>query len=235
VALLAGVGVTWYTWLEQGRPINASIQVLDAVARTLRLDEAERAHLYRLADVPAMPVELGLAPVSPAVLEIIDALDPMPAMLINARYDVIASNLSHADLIHDWHTVPCEARNVLWCCFADPEVRSRYVNFDEEAPHTVAMLRTSFAQHLNEPAWTDFIRRLSAKSPEFAALWARHEVGRDGPRLKHFWHPAVGDLRFVSTSFGISDMREHRIVVYTPEDDATRAKLPLPHRPWPSR
>jgi hypothetical protein len=233
VALLAGVGVTWYTWLEQGRPINASVQVLDAVARTLRLDDAERAHLYRLADVPAVPVDLGLAPVAPAVLQVLHSLDPMPAMLVNARYDVLARNAAYADLVHDWHSVPCEARNVVWCCFCDPEVRARFVNFDEEAPNVVATLRGAFAQHLHEPAWTDLVRRLSARSPEFAALWARHEVARPGPRVKHFRHPVVGDLRFATTSLGIADMPEHRLIVYTPADDPTRAKIPLPRPAGP--
>jgi hypothetical protein len=153
----------------------------------------------------------------------------MPGTVINARYDVLAHNQAHADLINGWHSVPCEARNILWCCFGDPDVVARFVNFHDEAPHMVATLRASSAQHLNEPGWTEFIRQLSAKSQLFATLWQRHDVAHPGPRAKHFRHPVVGDLRFTSTSLAISGMPEHRMVLYTPHDAQTRAKLPLPH------
>ncbi|HEY2671884.1 MAG TPA: hypothetical protein VGJ07_16140 [Rugosimonospora sp.] len=161
-------------------------------------------------------------------MEILDSLDTLPGMVVNARYDVIARNRAHANLIHDWHTVPCEARNVLWCCFCDPEVRTRFVNFDDEAPHLVATLRASSAQHLDEPGWTEFISRLSGRSAAFAELWKRHEVASPGPRLKPFRHPVVGDLLFTATSLAVSGVPEHRILVYTPYDSQTRGKLPLP-------
>jgi transcriptional regulator with XRE-family HTH domain len=227
VAQLAGVGVTWYTWLEQGRPINASVQVLGAIARTLRLDNAEHDHLLRLADIHTLPTESELATVPAAVIEVVTSLEPTPAFLINARYDVLAYNDAHRALVRDWHTVPCERRNVLWCCFTEPDVRSRFVNFDDEAPLIVATLRAAYAQHLNEPAWTEFVRSLSARSPEFAEMWARHDVARPGTRVKHFRHPVAGELRLASTSLAVSDMPEHRIVVYTPADDETRRRLPL--------
>jgi transcriptional regulator with XRE-family HTH domain len=230
VAQLAGIGVTWYTWLEQGRPIRASVQVLDAVARTLRLDQAEIEHLYRLADVPVVPAEAPVVAVSPVLREILDSLEPMPAMLLNARYDLLASNRAQKDLYYQWHTVACEHRNVLWCCFTEPDVRRRFVNFDEEGPRMVATLRASFAQHLNEPVWTRFIKGLSAASPEFAQLWTRHEVASPGSRTKHLLHPQAGLLRLRSTSLAVADMPEARIVVYTPADDETRRRLPLTRR-----
>ena len=230
VAQLAGIGVTWYTWLEQGRPIRASVQVLDAVARTLRLDQAEIEHLYRLADVPVAPAEAAVVTVSPVLREILDSLEPMPAMLLNARYDLLASNRAQKDLFYQWHAVPCEHRNVLWCCFTEPDVRRRFVNFDEEAPRMVATLRASFAQHLTEPAWTRFIQALSAASPEFARLWTRHEVASPGSRTKHLLHPVAGLLRLRSTSLAVADMAEARIVVYTPADEETRQRLPLTRR-----
>jgi len=230
VAQLAGVGVTWYTCLEQGRPINASVQVLDAVARTLRLDQAEREHLYRLAEVPTVPTDAAPATVSPAVEEIIASLDPLPASLTNARYDVLAANQAHEDLFWRWHAMACENRNVLWCCFVEPDARRRMLNFDEEMPRVVAILRTRFADHLNEPAWTDFIRRLSAASTEFAELWARHEVAKPGSRTKLFLHPEAGVLRMRTTSLEVADMPESWITVYSPADDETRARLTLTRR-----
>jgi transcriptional regulator with XRE-family HTH domain len=230
VAQLAGVGVTWYTWLEQGRPINASVQVLDAVARTLRLDQAEREHLYRLAEVPSVPSDTATVTVSPAVEEILASLDPLPASLTNGRYDVLASNKAHQDLFWDWHRMPGERRNVLWCCFVEPDAQQRMLNWEREVPRMVAILRARFAQHLNEPAWTGFIRRLSATSPEFAEMWARHEVAQPGSRSKQFMHPEAGLMRLRTTSLAVADMPETWITVYSPVDEETRERLKLTRR-----
>jgi MmyB-like transcription regulator ligand binding domain/Helix-turn-helix domain len=231
VAQLAGVGLTWYTWLEQGRPIHASTQVLDAVGRALRLDGAELEHLYRLADVPVAPSDAAAVAVSPAVQEILDSMEPLPAVLINSRYDVLAANRAHEDLSWEWGSMPCECRNILWCCFTDPAARRRLLNFDEEMRRMVATLRAAFAQHLREPAWTGFIRRLSAASPEFAELWARHEVANPESRVKHYLHADAGLLRLRTTSLAVADMPEARIVAYTPVDEETRRRLPLTRRP----
>src|SRR3954467_1643669 len=95
VAQLAGVGVTWYTWLEQGRPINASVQVLDAIARVLRLGKAECWHLYPRAEVPGIPVPTATETLPPDVLRVLDALDPSPACIYNGKYDLIACNESY--------------------------------------------------------------------------------------------------------------------------------------------
>src|SRR5271170_1307636 len=120
VALLAGVGVTWYTWLEQGREINASTQVLDAVARTLKLDQAGREHLYRLAEATPVTAESERAPVPDAIREIVQSLDPLPASLVNTRFDVLYSNNASEYLFWDWHTMPCIHKNTLWCCVTEP-------------------------------------------------------------------------------------------------------------------
>jgi transcriptional regulator with XRE-family HTH domain len=231
VAQLAGVGVTWYTWLEQGRPIRASVQVLDAVARTLRLDQAEVEHLYRLAEVPAVRPE-NVPAVCPAVMqEILDSLEPLPAMLLNARYDILGANQAHTDLFWVWHhDLDCEHRNVLWCCFAHSQARRYFLNFDREAGLLVATLRASYGQHLKEPAWNEFIRELCERSEEFAELWARQEVASPSSRTKHFLHPDAGLLRLRSTSLAVADMPEARVVVYTPTDEETRRRLPLTRR-----
>jgi transcriptional regulator with XRE-family HTH domain len=231
VAQLAGVGVTWYTWLEQGRPIRASVQVLDAVARTLRLDQAETEHLYRLAEVPAAPADAAPVACPGAVREILESLEPLPAMLLNSRHDLLGANQAHQDLLRMWHHPPLgEHHNLLWCCFTQPEVPRRYLNFDQEASRMVATLRASFARHLNQPAWTGLIQRLSAASPEFAARWTRQRVASPGSATKHFLHPDAGLLRLQSTSLAVADMPETHIVVYLPVDDETRQRLPLTRR-----
>src|SRR5262249_49931479 len=120
VAQLAGVGVTWYTWLEQGRSINASVQVLDAIARTLRLDRAEREHLYRLAAVRAVTEAKGEC-LEPEVQAILDGLAPLPAVVYNGRYDVLAWNATYAGLFPGLTSARGPERNVLWQMFTMPD------------------------------------------------------------------------------------------------------------------
>ena len=231
VALLAGVGVTWYTWLEQGRPINASGQVLDAVARTLRLDRAEREHLYRLAE--ATPVRSGAdASVVPAALrDVLHGLDPLPATLVNSRLDVVESNAAHLGLFAEWHSMPCVHQNLLWCCVTEPRASELFLNYDEEVAHLVARFRSAYGRHVGDPEWEEDIRRLIEISPEFAELWGRHEVAEPAERIHRFRHPAAGDLAFSRTELAVSAVAGLRLSVYTPRDEQTRERLHLTRLP----
>ncbi|MEV0091494.1 helix-turn-helix transcriptional regulator [Streptomyces sp. NPDC050738] len=220
VAQLSGVGVTWYTWLEQGRPINASAQVLDAVSRTLRLDEAEREHLYQLAEVPFTPDrERDASSVGADIQGIIDALDPHPAVVYNARYDILATNPAYRDLFNVPELTEGGSRNVLWTLFTVPECDCPVLFREKELPVMVATLRASYGRHVGEPAWESFVARLSASSPFFATLWQSGDVVPPGPRIKTFRHDSVGEIRMTSVSLSINGMPECRIVAYTPSDD----------------
>ncbi|MEV0448243.1 helix-turn-helix transcriptional regulator [Streptomyces sp. NPDC050600] len=228
VAQLSGVGVTWYTWLEQGRPINASAQVLDAVARTLRLDRPEREHLYHLAEVPYEPETAAedAAAVSPEIQGILDALVPQPAVVYNARYDVLATNTTY-DLLFDVDALGREAgplgiRNVLWNLFTVPDLECPLVDKRLELPLMVAQLRGAYGRHVGEPAWEELVRRLSEASPYFAELWRSGDVMPPGTRVKAFRHEAVGEIRMTSVSLSINGMPGCRIVTYTPNDEASR-------------
>jgi len=227
VAQLAGVGVTWYTWLEQGRQINASTQVLGAVARTLLLDPAEREHLFRLADVPDAAGAAGAdgggcEQVTADVQQILDALVPLPASVLNERFDLLAWNAAYEVL---WPSVvgrePGE-RNVLWLNFMHAECCHPYVNRDEQLSTLVAQLRGAYGRHLGEPAWTGFVRRLQACSPHFARLWAEQDVASHATYLKIFRHPAHERLAMTTTSLAVLAVPGTRVVVYTPADEVTR-------------
>jgi len=230
VALLAGVGVSWYTWLEQGRPINASWQVLDAVARTLRLDGAGRWHLYRLAE--AMPVRswATATAVPDAVSDVIRSLDPLPAVLINSRFDIIQANDAHEEMFWDWHSLPCVHKNLLWCAITEPRAREMFLNYDEEIPYLVARLRAAYAQHIGDPEWDEDIRRLAALSLEFAELWARHEVAAPAPRTLRFRHAEAGLMTFTRTELDVLSVADLRVAAYSPQDDDTRDRLPRARR-----
>jgi transcriptional regulator with XRE-family HTH domain len=226
VAQLAGVGVTWYTWLEQGRSINASVQVLDAVARVLRLDVTEREHLYRLAGIPFVhePVS-DMEIVGEEVLGILDGLDPLPAAVYNARYDVQATNAGYRTLWPMTSLVERWERNVLYKLFTVPECCSTFVDSAEELPWMVAQLRRSYGRHVGEPAWEKFIALLIKESPAFAQLWANGDVAAPGRRVKTFRHASVGIIHMTSMSLSIDGMAEHRIVVYTPATEEDRLQI----------
>jgi transcriptional regulator with XRE-family HTH domain len=230
VALLAGVGVTWYTWLEQGRQINASTQVLDAVARTLRLDRAEREYLYRLAEAIPVRAEGVLTTVPDTIREIVHSLEPLPASLINSRFDVLMSNNAYKELFRDWHSMPCVHQNTLWCCITEPSARDKFPEYAQQVRYLVARLRSGYSRHVGDQDWEEDIRRLAGLSREFAELWARHEVADPEPRVLSYLHGQAGPLRLAVSELSVPDLTEARITVYTPCDEDTRARLPLTRR-----
>ena len=220
VAQLAGVGTTWYTWLEQGRPINASVQVLDAIARVLRLGTAERWHLYRLAEVPGVPVASTTETLPPEVLRVLDALDPSPACVYNGKYDLIACNESYAGLFPYLVGATGIERNALWQIYACPRGASPVTDMDVCAA-MIATLRANYANHVGEPEWTRLIETLCAANPEFARLWSEHTVAdQQRPTTKAFECYGLGTVRVRATGFPVQRTLDLRMVVYLPETAA---------------
>lgn len=230
LAQLAGVGVTWYTWLEQGRPINVSGQVLDAVATTLRLNDLERAHLYSLAEATPVRAKTGVFADELVLTEILAALDPLPALITNTRYDIIHSNRAYSDLFHDWHTLPCIHRNLLWCIVTEPLARKQLLNYDSEVPYLVARMRSAYVEHIGDPEWETDLARLRKLSPEFEQLWSKHEVAECEPRPRRILHPVAGELAFTVTELAVPAHPDLILFVETPADAHTRERLPLTRR-----
>jgi transcriptional regulator with XRE-family HTH domain len=227
LALLAGVGVSWYTWLEQGREINVSTQVLDALARTLKLDRAERWHMYVLAEAVPVAVSTGRCAVTEAMTEILHSLDPLPAVVLNARFDMLAENDAYRDLFRHWHSLPCIHRNSMWCTLTEPSARDKHPQYEETVRFQVARFRAAYARHVGDPDWEEDIRRLSSLSSEFAELWALHEVAEFQPSIRTFIHPVAGPLTFTTSELQVPGNAEGHLAVYTPADDETRKQLPL--------
>ncbi|MEU4390853.1 helix-turn-helix transcriptional regulator [Kribbella sp. NPDC023855] len=230
LAQLAGVGVTWYTWLEQGRPINVSGQVLDAVATTLCLTDLERAHLYSLAEATPVRAKTGVHTDDLVLAEILTALDPVPAVITNTRYDILQPNKAYSDLFHDWHTMPCVHRNLLWCIVTEPLARKQLLNYDTEVPYLVARMRAAYVEHIGDPAWETDLARLRKLSPEFAQLWSRHEIAESQPRLRRIQNPIAGELAFTVTELTVPSHPDLILFVETPADAETRDRLPLTRR-----
>jgi transcriptional regulator with XRE-family HTH domain len=222
VAQLAGVGVTWYTWLEQGRPINVSVQVLDSIARTLRLDATERGHLHLLAGVPEVGPVDGDQILEPEIQQILDDI-PVPAVVFNTRYDVLAWNRPYRLM---WpRFIERGELNLLAETFLIPACCNAMENRDNELPRLVATFRAAYARHLNEPAWTNLVRRLVSASPDFAALWAAQDVAQPVTRDRAFGNPAVGRVVYRCTTLAVTATPETYINVYTPADDVSRKRV----------
>jgi transcriptional regulator with XRE-family HTH domain len=230
LAQLAGVGVTWYTWLEQGRPINASGQVLDAVATTLGLNQLERAHLYSLAEATPVRTKTGVCADESVLSEILAALDPLPALITNKRYDILQSNKASKDLYYGWHTLPCIHLNLLWCIVTEPLARDQLLNYDTEVPYLVARMRSAYVEHIGDPDWETDLARLRKLSPEFEQLWATHEVADGEARLRRLVHPIAGELSFTVTELAVPAHPDLVLFVDTPADARTREHLPLTRR-----
>jgi transcriptional regulator with XRE-family HTH domain len=229
VAQIAGVGVTWYTWLEQGREINASAQVLDAIARALLFDDHERAHLFTLAATsdPASPSELDVLP--PGTQDLLDQLEPYPALVVNARYDVLAYNRMWVSGFPFLESLPREERNCLWLLFTHPSWRDVLVDWEGAARRMVGNYRAAMADHVGDPSWNGLVARLEHASPDFGRMWALHDVQDPETYLKEFRHPEIGLLRMNFTSLWFGQRRGVRLSTYTPADGETRARLEALH------
>jgi hypothetical protein len=226
VAQLAGVGVTWYTWLEQGRDINPSELVLESIARTLLLDRHEQEHLFALAGLAARGPSSELATPLPAAVQVLlDQLDPLPAGVLNARYDILAYNRVFGRLIEDLDAIPVDDRNLVWLAFTNPSWRSALVEWDDAARRIVAQLRAAMADHVGERAWKSLVARLTDASSDFAAMWARHEVRGPENKTKALINRHVGLLRLDYTNLWFGPGLGTRLVTYTPVDEVSKERL----------
>ncbi len=223
VALLCGIGVTWYTWLEQGRPINVSTAVLNALCRVLRLDTTERGHLFALAELAEPTSVPPPAQVGPPVQAILDALDPLPALVVGPRWDILASNAGYLALVGDYHTLPCAYRNNVMLYFCETGWREIMGDWAGQAPRLVAKMRTAMAADVADPGWQRLVSLLRRHSVEFRDLWERQDVAPIASMRKVLHHPEVGIIHTELVHTWFTDQRGTRLTVYTPSDDAAHA------------
>ncbi|MFI8516914.1 helix-turn-helix domain-containing protein [Streptomyces sp. NPDC085481] len=225
VAQLSAVGVTWYTWLEQARPIQVSPQVLDALAGALLLDPTERSHLFALAGQADPHPETACPTVTPALRGLLEQLEPVPACVQNSRYDFLAYNRTFGRLYCDLDALPREDRNTLWLAFTNDEFRAAVTDLPDILRAMAGKFRASMAEHLAEPAWKAMLNRLQAASPEFREIWARHDVVDQASRAKVVRNADVGTLRLEHTNLWLGPAAGPRLVTYVPLDEESLAGL----------
>ncbi|MEV0824694.1 helix-turn-helix transcriptional regulator [Nonomuraea rubra] len=212
VAVLAGVSPTWYQWLEQGRAINVSPQVLDAVARVLCLDEVERRHLYVLAGLNPPPPAGRTHAYCEGLQRLIEAWDPKPATMLDASWNHVAWNQSAGLAL----SMAQADRNCLMGFFHDPRFRRRERAWRDLAPTVVAAFRAAAAEHPCDHDVHDVVSTLTGTSPDFARLWARQDVQAAGIWINEVDHPVVGTLSFESSQMRLPARPDLTVMLYNP-------------------
>ncbi len=216
LASLAGVSVTWYTWLEQARPIRVSQQVLSSLGRALRLDELETEHLFRLAGESPPSASRPCAPedIPRQYLNLLEGLDPMPAMICNHRFDVLAWNHGFCVLFPHFETLPAAERNTLLMTF-DERARELYPEWDKHAMQVVALFRAQNAENLVQPEYAGLVAALEERSAEFRELWGRMDVEAGGPARRALDHPVLGRVELGYVKLALVDTKA-TLVVHQP-------------------
>lgn len=218
VATRAAVSLSWYTWLEQGRDVRPSAQVLLNVARALALSTDDETYMFDLAgQVRPAPTSALRTSVSPAVQHLLDALD-VPAYVLNQRWDRIAWNAPLLALMGDFSNAPAIERNIIWRAFLDEGTRAMTSDWRETARRAMAEFQASSSRHIHEPWMTDFVAELTRASPEFRAWWPRHDVLARREKINLIFRPPVGEMRFEHLSFQPTDDPDLMFSVFTPAD-----------------
>jgi transcriptional regulator with XRE-family HTH domain len=224
VAQLSGAGVTWYTWLEQGRDIPASPQVIEALARALRLNSDEHRHLRELAGLSAPPATTG-DDRRPRCQRLVDAVAPNVASVYDAHFDYLAWNEPYRRLRHDPASLPDDRRNLLWMMFTDPENRARMTTWDRAARALLSQFRAAAGRHPGDARFAELVAALTESSPEFREWWAQYPVRYFRPAKIRLVHPQAGRITLEMFQLRLEDDPGHLMVMQIPADTDSRDRI----------
>ncbi|MGW4411730.1 helix-turn-helix transcriptional regulator [Nonomuraea sp. NPDC004702] len=224
VARLAGVSTEYYTRLEQGRAGHPSPEVVEALARALQLDPAEREHLTDLLARPARHAPVSPQRVRPGLHLMLQTLHDVPAFILGRRTDVLAANRLAREVLTDFEALAVPQRNLARYYLLDPEARIRTGDWERVAAETVAMLRLEAGRHPQDRRLADLVGELTLRSPEFSSWWNDHRVLRRTHGTKHYRHPLVGELHFHYESFQPPGDPDQTLCVYNVEPGSPTAQ-----------
>jgi transcriptional regulator with XRE-family HTH domain len=234
VAELAGVSVDYVVRLEQGRDLRPSPNVLDALARALQLSDDERGYLFDLARPRPSRRPVAAASSASSLARLVGDLSPLPAMLLDHRFDILAWNPEMAALMLDFDELPDHQRNAMWLCLAHPALRDVYRDRERVIREGIADLRAACAAHPDDIALADLVTRLTSGSEEFARLWALRDVKVNGRGHKRLLHPKVGPLTIQFEVLAPLQDPHQRLVIYRAANRASQAALDTLTREEPS-
>ncbi|MGW1909499.1 helix-turn-helix domain-containing protein [Streptomyces sp. NPDC002076] len=225
LAQLAGVSVAYYTRLEQGNGRNVSAEVLDSIARALRLTDAEHAHLTHLAKPKSHKKKPAARQqqVRVALRQLLDTMDGVPAYVVGRRSEILAWNRMAAVVFGDWAELPAGERNWARLVFLHPDYRELFIDWEQKAIDIVCALRMDAGCHPDDPKLSALVGELSVKSEEFRRLWATHDVKEKSHGVKRLHHPLVGDLSLNFEGFRLADDSEQSLITYHAEPGSPSA------------
>jgi transcriptional regulator with XRE-family HTH domain len=226
VAQRANISPTWYTWLEQGRGGAPSADVLDRIARALMLTDVEREHLFLLG--LGRPPEVRYQKnedVTPRLQRVLDALEPSPALIRTATWDVVAWNRAATVMLTDYGSLPPKQRNILRFIFLDPRVRAAQYDWESVARFVVGAFRVDAARAGAAAEVEPLVHELCQLSPEFRAMWRDNDVRSHGEGVKRIRHLVLGPLAFEYSAFAVDGRPDLSMVVYNPATPADADKI----------
>ncbi len=226
VAQRANISPTWYTWLEQGRGGAPSADVLDRISRALMLTDVEREHLFLLG--LGRPPEVRYqksAGVTPRLQRVLDALEPCPALMRTATWDVVAWNRAATLMLTDYGALPPSQRNILRFIFLDRRVRAAQYDWHSVARFVVGAFKVDAARAGAATEIEPMIEELCRLSPEFREMWAENELHTHGEGEKHIKHPILGSITFEYSAFAVDGRPDLSMVVYNPLNAKDLAKI----------
>jgi transcriptional regulator with XRE-family HTH domain len=226
VAQRANISPTWYTWLEQGRGGAPSADALDRIARALMLTDVEREHVFLLG--LGRPPEVryrAVDGITPRLQRVLDALEPSPALIRTATWDVVAWNRAATAMLTDYGSLPPEQRNILRFIFLDSRVRAAQYDWESVARFVVGAFRVDAARAGAATQVEPLVDELCRLSPEFKELWRDNDVRSHGEAVKHIRHPVLGPIAFEYSAFAVDGRPDLCMVVHNPATPADTDKI----------
>jgi len=225
IAQLSGVGVTWYTWLEQGRPISASGQVIDAIGRALQLTPDEHEHLRLLAGLPAPEPATDAEDLKPRLQRLVDASLPNIASACDIHFDYLAWNQAYALLRHDPATLPADRRNLLWMMFAGEPRGAGTRSWEQAARAVLSQFRIAASQRPGDPRFAELVAALTRASPQFRVWWAEYPVRNFRPVSFIFDHPEAGPVTVEMYQLRLAERPDITLVLQVPASAADLGRV----------
>jgi transcriptional regulator with XRE-family HTH domain len=217
VAFLAGIGLTWYTWLEQGRSIKVSPEILESLARVLMLDKQERIHFYTLArQVPPTDIYSYQGTATPMLQHVLDNLILSPSFIMDSRWNIILWNKAANVVFGDFNQINVHERNMVYMMFNNADYKKLFIDWKFHAQGMLARFRSTTVEYVDDPWFTKFIEDMKEKSDEFNLWWSKHNVQRNSEFYKKLNHPIGGTMVFEFCSFDVSDNSNLKLIINTP-------------------
>jgi len=226
VAAIAGIGLTWYTWFEQGRDINVSTAFLENIARALMLDPSERSYLYFLAEKPltVRSTDKKCFRLEPSLVRLANGLGARPAYIKDLRWNLLYWNRAASFVFGEFSEVPKEDRNIAWLTFADGPFRYTMENWEQDARRLVARLRADYASTAGDKLFQHLIDRLLESSDDFRRIWKTHAVLETAAGTRQVNIKRFGTLEFDYTVCRIGETNQTKLVIYAAQPGQKKAE-----------